>query len=80
MQAYNTPDHDSSNSFVAAGGLMGQFTSERCSIKTRNMADGSQTLEQPLKSTPGVLKAEIWAYYGFYEPIEKQELDKTHCV
>lgn len=27
-----------------------------------------------------VLKAEVWAYLGFYEQAGKHELDKTHTV
>ncbi|KAM3876933.1 E3 SUMO-protein ligase ZBED1-like [Diretmus argenteus] len=36
--------------------------------------------KRAVKDAPSVLKADIWAHFGFYELPGKRELDKTHAV
>ena len=42
------------------------------------MAEGEKDRE--IKNAPSVLRANIWAHFGFYEHTGKRELDKTHAV
>ncbi|XP_053569082.1 zinc finger BED domain-containing protein 4-like [Bombina bombina] len=36
--------------------------------------------DREIKNAPSILKASIWAHFGFYEHTGKHELDKTHAV
>ncbi|XP_055068182.2 E3 SUMO-protein ligase ZBED1-like [Misgurnus anguillicaudatus] len=42
------------------------------------MAEGGET--RVIKNAPGILKADVWAHFGFFEHAGKHELDKTHAV
>lgn len=45
------------------------------------MAGAGETHGEPvIKNAPSILKADIWAHFGFYEITGKHELDKTHAV
>ncbi|XP_053554170.1 thyroid hormone receptor alpha isoform X1 [Bombina bombina] len=43
------------------------------------MTEGDKK-DREIKNAPSILKASIWAHFGFYEHTGKHELDKTHAV
>lgn len=45
------------------------------------MADAGENHREPgLKIAPSILKADIWAHFGFYENTRIHKLDKTNAV
>ncbi|XP_053565459.1 embryonic protein UVS.2-like isoform X2 [Bombina bombina] len=49
-----------------------------CTCHTK-MTEGDKK-DREIKNAPSILKASIWAHFGFYEHTGKHELDMTHAV